>query len=285
MDCQITCDICGKVFNMHLIEAHEIECDTQHEKQYIEPQLSESQTKAIEYTKKKSKHYSKNVKQLLLAKIYEMGYTKDNFDKLDIFMKESPIIIHFRIETLTDSLIADTHYRNLFEVRGNNHARIKWENTLFGNIYNDTTPFDRVKYGPVNINHDTKGVNSAYGYGNSYMVLRNEVKTRTSFVFGDSSLGQIHMCTFDGYYHLLYYIPDDSLKHIMDLAIGKAPTTPFNMQYVEAQYHGPIRLDMDIDKLVINSAYANNGDIMNKVDQFCKKNGITYVMMDNLLNA
>jgi hypothetical protein len=286
MECPIECDICGKLFNMYLIENHETEClqqnnEPQNEpKQYIEPQLSEPQIKALEYITKKSKHYSKNVKPLLFAKLYEMGYAKDDFKKLDKFVRESPIIIHFSPVALIHHMLTDTHYRNYFEIKGHHGTRVIWENTLFNKIYDTATPFERVKYGPVNITHDPRGVISAHGYGDSYMVLSTEVKKRTSFVFGDSSMGQVHMCTFDGYHNLLYYIPDDCLKHIMDLSIGKAPTTQFNMQYVEAQYHGPIRLDMDIDKLVINNKYVNNIDVMNNIKQFCEKNNVEYMMGD-----
>ena len=42
---------------------------------------------------------------------------------------------------------------------------------MFNSIYHSAKPFDRVKYGVLNLANDPLGVQSCYGYGDSYFLF------------------------------------------------------------------------------------------------------------------
>ncbi len=63
----------------------------------------------------------------------------------------APIIIHFR-STLLEKFLNDTHYRSMFEISpGSTGARKAWEKKLFNSCYDRSKPYERVKYGSLNI--------------------------------------------------------------------------------------------------------------------------------------
>jgi hypothetical protein len=92
-----------------------------------------------------------------------------------------------------DLLLKDTHYRSQFETKtssgtNDNKMRDHWEASLFGNAYlqGGVTPFDKCKYGVMNTTGDPGGVGVASSYGDSYLVLRPEVRWRATFTNSDS---------------------------------------------------------------------------------------------------
>merc|ERR1712228_382360 len=73
--------------------------------------------------------------------------------------------------------MGDSHYRNQFETGTSNglfnsHLRESWEEKLFGECYKDATPFERPKYGVLDIMNDPEGVVAATQYGRSYAILK-----------------------------------------------------------------------------------------------------------------
>lgn len=77
-------------------------------------------------------------------------------------------------------LETDEYYRNQFETKTScgaiddgNETRIGWERSLFGDTYEEAKPFDRCKYGALNVTNDYRGVTSAQQYGDSYLVLKD----------------------------------------------------------------------------------------------------------------
>ena len=64
-------------------------------------------------------------------------------------------------------------------------TRTDWERSLFGDAYDGSRPFDRVKYGVMNVVNDPTGVSACSGYGDSILVLRN-CRLRTTFANRDS---------------------------------------------------------------------------------------------------
>lgn len=229
---------------------------------YKEPELTEKQEKGIEFFKKKSRIISRQIKELLQAKLCELGYTIKHVDYIDDYMKTVSPIVHFKALTCLQYMEKDTHYRNLFETNTSSGSRSfpsreNWEDNLFMKKYSDATPFERVKYGAINIFKSPYGVSSAYRYGESYMVLHDELKDRVSFVFGDSSSKQPHMCSFNNYYQIFYYMPDSCLRFVADRIDGNNSTEP-TMPYVECQIHGPLRLKDDIKYIVLNDKHKHD---------------------------
>jgi len=112
---------------------------------------------------------------------------------LDYIRSHAPIIIHVHLDRLINAFLADTHYRNLFETSCGNgctdkNTRKLWEDRLFAYKYSSAEPFDRVKYGVLNVSNDPAGVRSAYQYGDSYFLLRSE-RVRLRCTFADQDTG------------------------------------------------------------------------------------------------
>lgn len=273
----LSCILCNQ--NIGNIDKHIIIC----------PSLSNKQKEALKYVQKKSKVYSNNVKELLKIKLIEFGYNDEEIKNAIKFVKKAPFIIHFKPEHLK-YYEKDTHYKNLFETNisggsNNKKSRILWENKLFNNIYNKAEPSERVKYGTFNMDNNIIGVQRALGYGNSYFILKEHVKPRCSFVFGDSSLQDIHICNYKYFYHILYYLDNKNLELLVDKVkkYNSNYYTDYQLslekltnQYIEVQYHGPILFSKDIDKIMINKSIKDNDLIMSQLNNFCKKNNIEY---------
>jgi hypothetical protein len=83
-------------------------------------------------------------------------------------------------------------FRNQFETHTSGGSlsapmRINWEDRLFGEYYHSATPFERVKYGVLNMVNDPNGVAACRGcYGDSYLLLR-DVRLRCTLTSKDSS--------------------------------------------------------------------------------------------------
>jgi hypothetical protein len=133
-----------------------------------------------------------------------------------------------------------------------------------------------------NIENDKNGVNCAIGYGDSYLIMKDDIKLRTSLVFEDSSKKQIHIGSFKHFCHILYYLPDEDLKAILDAIVYNNDRINKNFRYyIEAQIHGPIRFDRDIETVVINEKYKFDKNIINQIDEFKINNNINCVFNDN----
>lgn len=277
----IECSFCGAIVDVGIIDFHEEECQKSVVSGDISIEnnieLSHKQKSAIKYVKKKSKIYSRQVKELLLGKLIDIDHIND-FDILVNFVHSCDCIIHFRIDLL-DKMIKDTKYRNQFETGTSGgalsrDARTDWEDNLFGGIYHNAADPERVKYGVLNINNDRHGVKTALAYGDCYFVLHDHVKDRISFVYGDSSAKQIHICTMRHMYHALYYLDNEHLKTM--IATAKSGVQGYGMQYsyMEIQIHGDVRLKEDIKKIYIPVKYeATNKDT---IEEFCMKFDIEY---------
>ncbi len=270
-------------------DAHYNECYKEQLKQYaiFEDKLSPLQEKAIEYFKKKAKIMNKSIKLQTLAKFYFNGYTEEQMETtLDYIKNKMPIVIHVKMETV-GHLAKDTHYRNMFERNSSKYAfsanacpRIEWEKNLFNGIYDQSTAFEKVKYGAINILNNPSGVFLAHGYGDSYLLLKQNVKERTSFVFGDSSSKQTHMCSFDCCSQILYYVEDAMFHEIVKVANKLIPHSDYKYPYyIEMQIHGAINLSKDVECLVINDAHKIDKTIINIADNFRNRHNVSYKFM------
>lgn len=245
--------------------------------------LTENQENAVKFMKKKSKIIERQIKDLLFAKFCEMGYTHEDYVKTIEFVGNSDPVIHFKAANLIKHLEEDTHYRNMFEVRASGGStstsyRSDKEGKIFYKFYNKSEPSERVKYGAINIFHSPLGVRSAHMYGDSYMILDDDVRNRISFLFGNSSNTHMHICTYAAFQQILYYIPENCLRYIIDRAIGKNGKEP-NMAYVECQIHGPLLLSRDIKYIVLNDKHKTDKALHDRYQKFCDDNncGLKYM--------
>jgi hypothetical protein len=227
--------------------------------------MNDIQSKALHYAKKKAKIFNKQVYYNSLTRFINMGYDEDLLHKVIDYITKIDLIIHFDGRWLSSA----DKIKNGFEIFGTNTntfleswtvQRLDWENNLFGGIYDKSCdPSLRVKYGCLNLLNDRCGCRSATVYGQSYAIMKNEIKNRTSFIAGDSSGKQSHICTFDHFSHLLLYISDKLLRDIITTMCDSSEEkyknisgVSYSYEYIEAQIHGDIDIKNDIEKIMLS---------------------------------
>ncbi|MER6033944.1 DUF3626 domain-containing protein [Streptomyces sp. NPDC001835] len=143
-------------------------------------------------------------------------------------------------------MAADGVYRSQFVTRTSNGGltahpggdRWRWESRIFAGAYDQAAPHERPVYGALNFRRDPAG--GAPRFGSSYFRLTADVLTRATFCYPDSSaepsaFGVADRCS------LVELAEADGL----DVLDG----------HVEAQVHGPVALDRDVEALVLDVSY------------------------------
>jgi len=293
----LECDICYESVLLCNYDDHREQCLINQRNYYKEITgngedivvLTNAQQKAMEYAQKKSKIYSKNTKLSVLHRFKMRGLGKSEIKKtIDFIQKKVQIIIHVNLTKNMRYYLNDDYYRNLFEVNNSGgccskSARETWEKNLFSGLYDGVDPVERVKYGAMNLTNCDQGVNSCCGYGDSYFVLKNKVKDRTTFVFGDSSSMMLELGTFNNCGIILSLISDDLLNNLIKVATGECDGLPYSDKYyTEIQIHGLVRFFHDIDLLVVNNVHKDNNNIMSMVKDFSKKYNVPYKIMNTI---
>ena len=242
--------------------------------------LTPLQEKALEYSRKKARIIVRNMHLTTLARFRTLGYTEDDLTRVgDYIRRKMQIVIHVNLDKVLDHWCRDPHYRNQFETGTSGGAlsrelRTVWEDTLFGKIYHDAQGPERVKYGALNITNDVAGVRSCHGYGDSYLVLRNEVKDRSTFVYGDSCRQDLHLATFRDCEHILYYYDDETLAKVVRVATGQEPGIVDRSIYTELQVHGPVRLVEDVEVLVCHPRHRQDRRICDLLAELERSHGV-----------
>lgn len=251
--------------------------------------FTDCQKKSLKYAIKKSKIMTHNTKHMLLEKIIALKHNPEDLQTLMDYADKLNVIMFLPLfsANLIDKFNEDCRLKNLFEVntgRGctDKNTRAKWETTLFNGLYDKAEPSERVKYGSLNIDSNPDGVISTKGYGDSYVILKQETKFRVTLVYGDSSGVRSHLYIGTPKYlgNILNYIPDDLLDTAVKVAKGQNINYK-SYQYIEAQIHGELRMDRDIDSLVIKHAnyVGTRGE---DVVKMCTKFGINLVVSNTL---
>ncbi|KAJ3435186.1 hypothetical protein M0812_02317 [Anaeramoeba flamelloides] len=246
--------------------------------------LNPRQTAVMKYVVSVSKKKSEQAYFQVLDKLKTMKFYKNDLDKTLVYIRDvAPVIIHFR-STIFDTLLNDTHYRNCFEINKQQYnnssgGRVHHESQLFNNIYekfgtqNHCTPFERPKYGSLNIVKDQKGVKCCSGYGECYMELKG-VKLRTTFANQDSfSTKNLASCEY--YCHVLSEFNENELRAIVEVGTGRVTwkDSAVIASYKECQIHGPVKLSENIKVI----AFPNNlkSKFSKKVQEFSFINNCT----------
>lgn len=251
--------------------------------------LTKCQVKALKFCIKRSKLMSKNTEHLLLEKIIKLGYGPSDYDILMKYVEDIDIMMFLPLfsKGLIHKFKEDCRLKNLFEVMygmGGNctSSRIIWENSLFNGFYDKSTAEEKVKYGCVNMDKNPLGVLSAKSYGDSFLVLKKEVKYRITLVYGDSAgiSSKRHIATPKYMVNILNYIPDDLLSNMLMIANGKDADIKYtSYSYVEAQIHGELRLDRDVEKLIIfKGSIDKNDKDMADIKEMCTKYNIELII-------
>jgi hypothetical protein len=116
--------------------------------------------------------------------------------------------------------------------------RWRWEQRMFGGAYDDAPGHLRPVYGALNFRG--KAVGAAPRFGSAHLRLTAATLARATFCYPDSVLEPTAFAVADR-------------MSLIDLA--RADSQDGLDDYVEAQVHGPVRLDRDVEALVLDPCY------------------------------
>jgi hypothetical protein len=222
----------------------------------------------------------KKALERLRARVVNLGF---NYADLNLALRwiqwQAPIIIHVDLARFGKLLAQDTHYRNQFETHESNGCldydrRAMWGKDLFGDAYKDAIPFQRCKYGVINLTNDPQGVQKASSqYGLSFFELRG-VRSRTTITPSDSAtlpiskVGTLGLCA-----HVLQECTDKELEAA--LMVGTKRTSYVSSEvvvpYKEAQVHGAVCLSSDIERIVVHASLRGEAHawMLRQLSQTC----------------
>jgi hypothetical protein len=154
---------------------------------------------------------------------------------------------------------------------------------MFASAYAASPPFDKVKYGALNVSCDAGGVHAARAYGDSYLLLRRGVRLRATFAFYDTGSPEARKClaTCEHYAHVLAAYDDADLAAAMrrggDDAAPGAPPARMGAQYKEVQVHGPLALGRHVEALVLAGRHGRDGSVRAAAEAFARKHGCNVI--------
>ena len=153
-----------------------------------------------------------------------------------------------RGDILLTVLARERIYRSQFETGSSNGAltafpggdRHRWESELFGGAYDDGPVSARPKYGALN--HRRSALGGAPRFGSAHLRLRPHVLERVTFCYPDSHLDPAAFGLADRM-ELIAFVEADT------------PSIDPLDAYVEAHVHGPLRIDKDVEAVVLDPSH------------------------------
>ncbi|MFK0046373.1 DUF3626 domain-containing protein [Streptomyces sp. NPDC090741] len=151
-----------------------------------------------------------------------------------------------RGRAVLDALADDEVYRSQFVTGTSNGGltaypggdRWRWESRIFNGAYDAEPAHERPAYGALNFRD--KAVGAAPRFGSAHFRLTSETLIRTTFCYPDSFLEPSDFGVADR-------------MRLIELA--RADKQDALDDYVEAQVHGPVRLDRDVEALVLDPCF------------------------------
>lgn len=151
--------------------------------------------------------------------------------------------------TVLEALAEDVVYRSQFVTGTGNGGltaypggdRWTWESRIFGGVYDKAPAEARPVYGALN--HRRRPFGGAPRFGSAHLRLRAGVLARSTFCYPDSCTSPSRFAVA-GTVGSLVRIADGDDQDALD-------------DYVEAQVHGPVRLDRDVAAVVLDPCYRS----------------------------
>eukprot|EP00927_Polykrikos_kofoidii_P048760 TRINITY_DN42973_c0_g1_i1.p1 TRINITY_DN42973_c0_g1~~TRINITY_DN42973_c0_g1_i1.p1 ORF type:complete len:572 (-),score=96.88 TRINITY_DN42973_c0_g1_i1:59-1774(-) len=265
------------------------------EEQHAVKALVDCQQKALSQVRTLATKSHEDAVQGLLARCEKIGIMNVQLWSILTWIRDlAPIIIMINLDDIGKFLLEDTHYRNQFETQSSGGllstgTRGKWEHDLFGGSYDDAEPFDRPKYGVLDVMNDHRGVVCARQYGDSYLYLKN-VRLVATFAPEDSGgIQGKRLAVLDQYAHVLMEYSDAELKEVCRVAnapegsedrIGNSEAIS-SYNYKEAQFHGEVSLDKHVRRLVVHPKHRVDGISEEKIRDICIKHKWEFMWMDD----
>ncbi|MEU4416518.1 DUF3626 domain-containing protein [Nocardia salmonicida] len=167
-----------------------------------------------------------------------------------------PVTVNFHPDWLVgdrpviEALVDDGFYRSQFVTGTSNGGltaypggdRWQWESRMFGGAYDRAPVEHRPIYGALNFRHLPFG--AAPRFGSAHLRLTTTVLDRTTFCYPDSHLNPSHF----------------GVASSMGLiALAEMGDTDLLDTYIEAHIHGPVRLDRDVEAIVLDPSHRGTG--------------------------
>ncbi|MGW3354517.1 DUF3626 domain-containing protein [Streptomyces bungoensis] len=147
---------------------------------------------------------------------------------------------------LLEALARDGAYHSQFVTGTSNGGltahpggdRWHWESRIFGGSYDDADPAERPVYGALDFRRQVVG--AAPRFGSAHLRLARPVLARSTFCYPDSAAEPAHF----------------GVAAAMPLiALAEADDQDALDDYVECHVHGGVRLDRDVEALVLDASY------------------------------
>lgn len=163
--------------------------------------------------------------------------------------------------TVLERLARDGVYRSQFETGTSNGgltahpggARWRWEQRMFGHVYDDAPVAERPKYGALN--HRRRRIGAAPRFGSAHLRLTEAVLDRSTFCFPDSVFEPTAMATADCF-DLFSLVDHFDARERTD----KVEATEGGLldDYIEAHVHGTIELAADVEAVVLDPSFRGS---------------------------
>jgi hypothetical protein len=163
-------------------------------------------------------------------------------------------------QTVAEALAAEGVYRGQFETGISNGGRSaypggdrdRWEEALFGGAYHvdGVVNADRPKYGSLNLADHPDGASPRFG--SCHLRLRPEVNARCTFTVGDSHLGPADIGTLAAFECVL---AGQLERSDWPPVVAAGANGRVLDGYLEAQVHGELRLDRDVEAIVLDPSF------------------------------
>jgi hypothetical protein len=152
---------------------------------------------------------------------------------------------------------------------------------MFSHRYHTATPFERVKYGTVNLTNDPEGVGCCVGYGQSYFLLREQVRRRCTVTDVDSASGTAAVATLKFCYQVVSRMRDNEIAAAMQAAKAMELESSVLAKYKEIQVHGPVEFARDIQRVYVSrEEFDRDPSLKEKLVQFCGINKLEYEVFE-----
>jgi hypothetical protein len=274
--------------------------------------LSRSQHFAIEHITQYARNRKYEAQESIKGILQMSNIPSETFEDAVLKLKSNArVALHFHpdrpvadMKSVAQALLEQGIYKSQFETQISNGSvsaypggeRDLWEKKIFGGAYHlhNVTESQRPKYGALNLMLHPDG--PAPRFGSCYFLLSPRVSYRCTYTYGGSQEDPMEKGTYEEFNDILAAIFKDAF--FRDYALGEKDLAPrrfiehllFKIEqpfedpsnhmpsrnlnhFIEAQVHGDIVLDDDVEILVADPAFK--GTYIGRIlEQICFKYSI-----------
>lgn len=272
----------------------------------LSEQLTESQSRALEYITEYASRRKHGARQAIEEVLQMSNINMDVFEAAIAKIKShARVALHFHpdrplqdMRSVAEALLEQGIYKSQFETMISNGSvsaylggqRDLWEGKIYGGAYQlqGSTFGERPKYGALNLMLHADG--PAPRFGSCYFLLSPRVSARCTYTYLDSHLDPKEKGTYEEFDDIVAALMTEAF--VRDFAIGESNLTPpklvdhllVNLEkplsdpanrmpsrnlnhYIEAQVHGDVSLQNDVEMLVADPAFKGSctGQILERL--------------------